>query len=252
MKKGTLAVIGEIGNTSKWKDIPLSDYDRVIWIGNIFVSSSNTINKTDYATVRDNAIELLRRKRLNPSKNILLLGKDDLSLIFPETYGNTGALTNMSAQDKTVARSICRTSLKWVNCFHQENNVMFSYAGISASWYKTIIPYLVKLTGAGLTNDSTVAGLLNKGMLMKEFRNALLTDEGCADLIGPFWTDWNDLKMNHVKNLNQVVGANLFKKIQSAGSKNTGQIANVNFLPYCENMNGKDINIIRIMPPCVE
>lgn len=238
--------MGELSNTTNWRKMNLDDYDRVIWLGNIFVSSSNKVNLADMKTVRRNTIELLQLRRTNPAKHVLLLGKDDLSLLFPETYGNSGAITNMPVGDRNAAIGMCRSYVHLFKFFHSEKDTLFSYAGITKRWYNSILPYAVKLGGAGLTTDKRIDTILNRGMLMKSFRDAITQDFGADDEIGPYWMDWETLKKHHIKGLNQIVGYELTKKIKAAGNKNTGQLASINFLPYVEGKNPSDINVLTI------
>lgn len=255
MKK-KIAIIGEIGHTTKWEEIieeELKDYDRVIWLGNIFIASDADINKKHSEKIRENALKKIMYVRKEPQKHVLVIGKDDLSLLFPKDYGPSGACAGLDQSTINGFIGVCRSNLKYIRFFHQEKDTLFSYGGLSKDWFKFILPSLVQAGGAGLTNIENISTVLNNLMWNKEAREIMFMDGQNRTPCGPFWLSWEELKKSGFRKLNQVVSSTKIHKLSLSGdqAKRTS-VCNVNSLYALENSKNLTPQILKIIQECAE
>lgn len=126
-------VIGDMHGLSIWKKIVEAhpDADKYVFTGDYFDSKKDFVPSKDQLLNFD---EVLRFKRLNIDKVILLIGNHDFHYFkfANEQYGGFQAEYKRQIGEK-LDRALLRDYLKV--CFRY-NNYLFTHAGVSEAWCK--------------------------------------------------------------------------------------------------------------------
>jgi predicted phosphodiesterase len=126
-----MVVIGDLHGLSIWKDILMQhqDCDKVVFIGDYFDSKRDFVSPEDQLINFDKVLKL---KRLNPDKVILLIGNHDFQYFsfVKENYGGYQSLYN----DQICAKMDRAYTRDWIQMCHIEGEFLFSHAGVTNQW----------------------------------------------------------------------------------------------------------------------
>ena len=124
-----IIVFGDIHGRTCWKDIVQKEsFDKVVFLGD-YVSTHYDISEQDQI---ENLREILQFKRDNPNDVILLRGNHDMQHCGFGWAECSGYFINV---EKWMMENIEEflTLTQWV---YVEDNIIFSHAGISKTWYE--------------------------------------------------------------------------------------------------------------------
>ena len=125
-----ILVLGDIHGRDCWKDIiERENPDNVIFLGD-YVSSHEGISIEDQI---ENLKEILDYKEANPDMVTLLRGNHDMEALgyyWAECYPNFGSTWLMQNKDRF---------LKDTQWLVEDDDVVFSHAGISQRWYDDMV-----------------------------------------------------------------------------------------------------------------
>jgi hypothetical protein len=204
-------VIGDIHGKSVWKKIGdieylLSvdycvdfDYDKYIFLGDY----CDAFDKNGREII-DNLIEIINFKLKYSDRVELLLGNHDLQYMFD--YKNHGC----SGFNGLFYLELNEIFRKYRDCFkacYGYNNMLFTHAGVTESWFDYEFPY----------NQCrlNIADNLNKAFneKVKTLFNVSHYRGGFQMYGGIFWADLNELITDPLIGYHQVVGHTRVKEI---------------------------------------
>ena len=125
---GKILVLGDIHGRTCWADIiEKENPDKVIFLGD-YVSTHENISSDQQCS---NLEDILNYKEANPDKIILLRGNHDLGELgysWAECSGHSRSVSRymISIKDRFL------TDTQWI---YVEDNIIFSHAGISKTWF---------------------------------------------------------------------------------------------------------------------
>ena len=136
-----ILVIGDIHGRDIWKDIVKKEeknVDRIIFIGDYFDTPVVSPGK-----ILKNFIEIIDYKKANKEKVVLLLGNHDVHYLFE------GKVEKCSGYDAkyAFANRIALTeaySQNFLKYAYEYQDIIFSHAGVSASWLSIRTRHLPK------------------------------------------------------------------------------------------------------------
>lgn len=211
--------IGDLHGKKVWKELELSSYDQIIFIGDYIDGPSD---KDDL----ENLQSIIELKKRNPSNIKLLLGNHDLQYFWYPTQ-------RMKKYKETIAfelLEIFRENESLFDICFQEENFIWTHAGISNSWINFIIEKDPELQFE--INNNSISNLINK--LFKEHRWSLLCSigkaKGGSQIGGPIRADISELRTDFLNDKLQIVGHNKTKEIEQFGTIKSGII-------FCDCLN---------------
>ena len=119
--------IGDLHGKDLWKQIDINNFDKVIFIGD-YVDSWD-IKDED---ILNNLLDLIELKKIFPNKVILLLGNHDIQYLFFPNYSCSGFRNSMLYSLEITFKE----NIKLFQIAFQEQNYLFTHAGISNKWLK--------------------------------------------------------------------------------------------------------------------
>lgn len=124
-------VIGDIHGRTIWKQIVKkhNDADKIVFVGDYLDTRENITGQQQL----DNLKEILKYKKSNPTKVVLLFGNHDyhyLNIFSWETY--SGYQSSWAIAFKEVLNKAIKEDL--VQMCYIQNGYLFSHAGVSAVW----------------------------------------------------------------------------------------------------------------------
>lgn len=194
--------IGDIHGKSIWDTINPNNYDKIIFLGD-YVDSFEINN----SIILENLLNIIRFKKDNPDKVILLWGNHDLQYLF--SYNSDGC-SGYRPEMYDQLHQIFNDNKQLFQMSYQINDTIWAHAGIHQGWFTQRFEKLVKKLP-----DMSIYLQLNTAFYEK---HDSLFDVGHRrggyhDVGGPFWCDKEELKSSPIKKYHQIVGHNRVKEI---------------------------------------
>lgn len=132
-----IAVIGDVHGRTNWKRIDFGSYDRVIFMGDYCDPYSYSIGSEE---VYDNFLEILKLKKTEPDKFVLLFGNHDLHyLIAPRNSRERYSRFDGNLIQKYKLNDLLEEGLKdgtfQVAYNLPHTDLFFVHATVSVRWY---------------------------------------------------------------------------------------------------------------------
>jgi hypothetical protein len=211
--------IGDLHGKQVWKQLDFSFYDQIIFIGDYVDGPSD-------ADDLENLQSIIELKKQNPSNIKLLLGNHDLQYFWYPTQ-------RMKKYKETIAFELLdlfRNNESLFDICFQEENFIWTHAGISNSWINFILEKDQELHNE--QENYSISNLIDK--LFKEHRWSLLCSigkaKGGSQIGGPIRADISELRTDFMKGSFQIVGHNKTKEIEHYGTIESGII-------FCDCLN---------------
>ncbi len=128
VKKNKVVAIGDVHGRTLWKDIVAkeADADRIVFIGDYFDSFD-----IKGAEQLSNFLDILRFKKANPEKVVLLLGNHDFHYT---DYCGEDRYSGYNFACAQVFKEVLTPALVDMKIFHIEDGVCYSHAGFTNTW----------------------------------------------------------------------------------------------------------------------
>jgi hypothetical protein len=192
--------IGDSHGRRTWKSIVekhIDEVDRIIFVGDYF----DSFNIPMLDQIR-NFSEILKLKRENPDKIVLLLGNHDYHyLSIGETYSGFNSTYAMG-----IEHDYLKPNLDLFKICHREGEFLFSHAGFTRTWVKDLKINIDNI-------DSEVNDFWKYKQHVFGWRRnpakkmSAYTDHYGDDIWqGPLWVRPNSLDADKIKGYVQVVG----------------------------------------------
>ena len=195
-------IIPDVHGRDYWKKHVQESVDFIVFLGDIF--DSFTI---DRKTQLKNAYEIIDFKTQNPDKVVLCYGNHDLHYLANPPFRGTGWSSDFSIQ----ANIFMESNKHHFKMLHQVDNVLFSHAGITDTWWfshSLTIQSLIKKFDIDPNNIEEIIDIISKTQY-----NPILFDigksRGGSDVSGGiFWADKKDhyITKKLFANYSQFVG----------------------------------------------
>ncbi len=196
-----ILTISDLHGRTVWKDIDLSRYDLVIFLGDYTDSYV-----FDDETIYNNLDDIIQLKAQSPDRFVLLIGNHDAQYLHFPHYRCSGfreaaqqALSLLFAEHKDLFRIA-----------YQQGNFLFTHAGVSNKW---LTHFLSKTNNesSATTADYNLAGLLNEAHIQSlRIRDVLFEigprRGGYDAFSGPVWADRSETRADFLAGFHQVVG----------------------------------------------
>lgn len=199
-------VIGDIHGRDIWKEIVNQDYDLVVFIGDYLDSYDISIEKQI-----ENFREILDFKTANTDKVILLLGNHDYHYL-PYTQEQ---YTGYKIKTKSLASHLLQSHINSNDIVMSVtiSNYLFSHAGVSEVWLKSLDQY---------EDGCDISTLINDYLIYKpsvfDFTMGTNFDEYGDDVTQtPIWIRPQSLLKSAVPGFKQVVGHTFAENIRYYG-----------------------------------
>ena len=209
-----ILIISDLHGRSAWKEAPVNDYDRIVFLGDYtdsFVESDETIY--------ENLKEIIQLKRKKPNKVILLIGNHDAQYLHFPHYRCSG----YRAHTQPALSTLFAKHESLFQVAHQETNYLFSHAGVSNKWLAYAQQKIAKDL-PGLTPETGMAKFLNE--LHRQplrLRNLLFEvgpfRGGNDAFSGPVWADRTETITDFLPDFHQVVGHTPVDDFMTASSE---------------------------------
>jgi hypothetical protein len=199
-------IIGDLHGRDTWREVSVKKYDKVVFLGD-YVDSFTISNLAIYENLKD----IIRLKKRNPNKIVLLLGNHDIQYLYFPRYQCSGFRPTMQNQ----LTSLFNNNKDLFQIAYQKGNYLFSHAGITNSWYNEFLrlPILEKIKD----ENDTLADLLNKVDQTAQ-RYILHTAgyfRGGEGNGGITWADKKETTIDMLKGYHQVVGHTIVDQVES-------------------------------------
>jgi len=199
-------IIGDLHGKDCWREINIKNYDKVVFLGD-YVDSFTISDLAIYENLKN----IIRLKKTNPHKVVLLLGNHDIQYLYFPRYQCSGFRPTMQSQ----LTNLFNNNKGLFQIAYQKENHIFSHAGITNSWYNEFlrIPILETIKDG----DDTIADLLNKVDQTGQ-RYILHTAgyfRGGDGNGGVTWADKKETTMDMLKGHHQVVGHTVIKELET-------------------------------------
>ncbi len=230
--------IGDVHGRPYWKHINVSEYDKIIFVGDYVDSFPFTDPE-----ILANLLDIIELKKSYPDKVVLLLGNHDVQYMYlNEGFGCSGYRPSMAASLKHVFME----NKKLFQMAHQIENYVWTHAGISTRWYdynkKEIDEFAEKFELKGLVETINHMMFTNK-------ENRLLHQigrkrGGYYPSGGITWADRNETCNDYLDGYHQIVGHTPIDVITKWGDEK-GSIRYIDVqhkLEYFKNL--ENINVL--------
>jgi hypothetical protein len=198
-------IIGDLHGKDYWKDIDITGYDKVVFLGD-YVDHWNLPDQKIYQNLQ----EIIRIKKKHPARIVLLLGNHDVQYLHYPHFLCSGFRPGM----QRGLTELFNTNKGLFEIAYQKNGHLFTHAGITNAWYAEFLnlPLLQKIRD----EKDTVADLLNK--IEKTSARGLLhragKTRGGYGNGGVTWADRRELISDALEGFQQVVGHTVTPDIQ--------------------------------------
>lgn len=210
-----IIVIGDIHGHNSWKRIidQEKDFDLIIFLGDYFDSFG--VNAED---IHKNYKEIREFQEQNEDKVITLMGNHDLHYLIPTEYSGY----KWQTKSKMYYRLLSDYENNLLPLIHIVDNIIFSHAGITKTWFNCIKDKL------NLDTDEQVFKEINKLHLI-HFDISLIDYNPYGDSIynGPLWVRPASLLEDKLDNFIQVVGHTGFKN---------HKVNNIDDVYFCDSL----------------
>lgn len=223
-----LVVADTHGDNVMWAFEDYNKYDKIVFLGD-YVDSFTL----DDNIILNNLNEIIKLKKNNPNKFILLWGNHDVHYLFKGKYKSSGYRDSM----ENNLYNIFNENIDLFQLSYQIKNYLFIHAGVHRGWYNLWI----KDKNKNLENE-TLSETLNR--LFDEHYEPIfhcgVWRGGQHKVGGPLWLDKNEMGRKPIIGYHQIVGHNQLKKrkIQHTDFKNDTSIT------YCDTGNYENYELI--------
>ena len=200
-------ILGDTHGRTCWKEIiQKQSYDRIIFLGDYVSTHEKNMTEEDQI---NNLEEILKFKEANPDKVVLLRGNHDCQHLFDEDWAKcTGLFSNVSQYMHEIKERFLEDT-QWI--FVDENNVIYSHAGVSQTW----------MDNSGFMNLEEV------NMARPDERFGFIPDSpwdcyGDSVTQPPTWIRPQSLVKCNIKGYDQVVGHTPFTIIANVNKSTKG------------------------------
>lgn len=188
--------IGDLHGNNCWKEVPVSDYDKIIFIGDYADNQ-----KVDDNQILRNVQEVVTLKKRFPEKVVLLLGNHDLHYSAFPNYKSSGFNKNLQPELTKLF-----TDENLFQVAYQFQSWLFTHAGLSSSYLNflnTVIPDFGFDTG-------NIAERLNRVHSQESQQKYLHVvgrfRGGNYETGGITWADKVETELDYLESIHQVVG----------------------------------------------
>jgi 3',5'-cyclic AMP phosphodiesterase CpdA len=223
-------IIGDLHGRDCWQDINTRKYDKIVFLGD-YVDS---FEKSDFA-ILENLKKIVRLKKRQPDKIILLLGNHDVQYLHFPRHQIDGFRPSMQ-RDLTALFNNNRALFQMA---YQRGNYIFTHAGITNSWYNEFLrlPSLDALREEG----DTIADLINKveATTLRYLLYATSIYRGGYSNGGFLWADQKETAIDMLHGHHQVVGHTRVPEAQtiSFSGRSVTYIDVLDHLTYFHELN---------------
>lgn len=201
--------VGDIHGEDFWEDIieeKGEDVDKIVFVGDYFDSFY-----VSPAFIQHNFLKIVRLKKQNPDKIILLWGNHDahyLNRLIPRGSGYNYAHAN-------TINMMVNNNKKYIQLAYRVKNYLWTHAGVHIGWYKrSFIPEIkqfhpdwIKLPIDGKLNKSMISPLIGSIYDIGFWRG------GNKEVGGPLWADKSLVKNKPLRGYHQIVGHTQSRKV---------------------------------------
>jgi len=190
-------VIGDLHGRDAWQQINIRNYERIVFIGD-YVDSYEL---PDLAILK-NLKKIVSLKKRYPDKIVLLLGNHDVQYLHFPRHQITGFRPSM----QPVLTSLFNKNRELFQMAYQQDNYIFTHAGITNSWYNEFLRLPV-LESVRQEND-TIAALINRveTTTQRYLLYATSIYRGGYSNGSFLWADYKETSIDMLNNYHQVVG----------------------------------------------
>ena len=186
------------------------EYDKYIFLGD-YCDAYDKDNKT----IIENLLEIIKFKTLYPNNVILLWGNHDVEYFLDKPWlPKKTAISGFRPEMHYDLYEIFDKNQNLFQLAYQVNNYLFTHAGVHFGWYHFVFAKAIKEFN---WNDLTVAEQLN--IAFEQRLNCLFDVDfyrgGHKRVGGPLWVDKKLIDKKPLKNMNQIVGHNPVKDIDT-------------------------------------
>lgn len=201
-------VIGDIHGSTYWKEIVKKHPDcKIVFLGDYL----DPYEEIPHKNLFGNLVEIIQLKKERPEEIILLLGNHDLHYITSKIEQSWRYDFDLS-QD---AAYLFFKNKKWFQFAYQEDNCIFTHAGIAHKWFVNIFKGDI---------SKNIADQLNNPNPEQEKALYACGKErgGVSETSGIFWAGIKEL-FEPLRGYTQVVGHNRVKEVKEH-TNNGGKI----------------------------
>lgn len=194
-----IVVIGELNGSRCYETLKLSEYEKVIFLGNI-ISLDNSVPVHERIAIANSIFAL---RRMGPGKIIIIPGYSDLQFLFPKIGRFRTADANKELRER--AENLFLVNSRYLDFIHQDGRMLFCYGGITDSWLKMNAARFVQ---DGYTStDENLGQFINRSLKAGRYHDEMFDFMNSNIAIpGPYLaTTMTDLKNNLANGLHQYV-----------------------------------------------
>lgn len=219
---------GGIDTSDVW-DLPLSQYDKIIFVGD-YVDSLD-INSV---TIKHNLLEIIHLKKTLGDRVVLLLGNHDIQ------YFIKGQMcSGYRAEMQYDLQMIFAENMDLFTFAYGIGNHLWTHAGVTQGWYKNLLKELNNPNYRFIDivrerNPQTVADTLNLGWELQHPLMFAVDREsgGSATWAGPLWVRPPALMNDAIDGVTQIVGHTPQAEIWSTSSRRGDDLHFIDCLEY--------------------
>lgn len=204
------------------------EYDKYVFLGD-YLDSFDKDNKT----ILENLLEIIKFKSLYPNNVILLLGNHDIEYLLNKPWlPKKNAISGFRPEMHYDLYEILNTNSHLFQLAFQIDNYLWTHAGVHFGWYHYIFAKAIKDFN---WNDLSIAEQLNEAFNIKLdcIFHVGFYRGGSKKVGGPLWIDKKLIDRKPLKNINQIVGHNPVKNIDTY-KINNGTIT------FCDVLHNKN------------
>lgn len=223
-----ILVIPDLHGKTIWKEAVVNLYfDICIFLGDYVDASLDVSDKQ----ICDNLLQIIQYKKENPDNVFLLLGNHDIHYMYYPNYPCSGFREAL----QPVLTSIFINDQSSFQIAFQQNNYLFTHAGVSKNWYgkhKENFNFKGNLAvNLNNINNSDKRNILHE---VGEIRGGWGLNKQHG---GPTWADKSETLQSMLKGFHQIVGhskvSNLTKIYEGDNEESDTSIT------YCDCLGSK-------------
>lgn len=186
------------------------------------------LNQSIYPTYEENEKIfkfILKLKKDNPDKVVLLTGNHDAHYLFNEI----SACSRYDFVNSTKWIRLYKSNKNLFQYAYQYGNKLFTHAGVTNSWFKDNY-YIFKNIGLkeDLSNFADILNLMSTTTFTNTILNSVSKKRGGKDkYAGIVWADMSETYNDYLNNMHQFVGHSKVKKIFTVSNKKSS-------ITYCD------------------
>jgi len=219
-----IQAIPDLHSKSIWKELVDLTCDKIIFLGDYVDDYPPTTDEQ----IITNLLDVIQFKKDNPDKVILLLGNHD-----EQYFNNYTGCSGYRISYAATLKSIFEENRDLFQIAYQEQNYIWTHAGISEDWYKIFLKEVKVLP------EGNIADELN-GVFKSSDVDLITcvgrTRGGWAPYGGPIWADKSetyDYHFHGVIGYHQIVG---HSKVPHILKKEIGNSS----ITYCDCLDYKE------------